>query len=173
MHRWFVALLFASMPPGLMAQPSPTDAPGRAAAVDAIKRVVSDATAGWDGFDASRACAEYSDDAYFFNAFGRQRRGKAAITELITRVLASPGFRAGTKGPLQFVDIDFVAPELVMVHTVQETLGQKQMSGSELGPRRSHIFRLMRKAPAGWQTQSFIVSDERSGGTLPPDDGKD
>jgi uncharacterized protein (TIGR02246 family) len=173
MRTWFVALLFASMPSGLMAQSGPADAPGRAAAVDAIKRIVSDATAGWDAFDASRACAEYRDDAYFFNAFGRERRGKAAITELITRVLASPGFRAGTKGPLQFVDIEFVTPELAMVHTVQETLGQQQMSGSELGPRRSHIFRLMRKTPTAWQTQSFIVSDERSGGTLPPDDRKE
>jgi uncharacterized protein (TIGR02246 family) len=172
MHRLLLALLVASMTPGVMAQGSPANARERAADVDVIKRVVSDATAGWDAFDAARACAEYADDAYFFNAFGRERRGKAAITELITRVLASPGFRAGNKGPLQFVGIDFVTPDLVIVHTVEDTLGQQQMSGAELGPRRTHIFRLMRRVPSGWQTHSFIVSDERSGGTLAPD-GKD
>ena len=114
-----------------------------------------------------RATAEYAEDAYFFNAFGRERRGKAAIQELIGRVLASPGFRAGQKGPLQVTAIEFLTATLAMVHTIEETLGQKQLSGADLGPRRTHIFRLVRKGDQGWQTRAFIVSDERSGGTLP------
>ena len=163
-----LALAFGCVASAASAQPIAA-IHGSAADVGAIKRLVSDATDGWDAFDVERATAEYTEDAYFLNAFGRERRGRAAIKELIGRVLASPGFRAGRKGPLQITSIEFLTPTLAMVHTTQETLGQKQLSGSDLGPRRSHIFRLVWKGDGGWQTRAFIVSDERSGGTLPPE----
>jgi uncharacterized protein (TIGR02246 family) len=135
--------------------------PDRAADVAAITAIVVSAYDGWATFDPVRATAEYAPDAYFFNAFGRERRGRAAIAELIGQVLRTPGYRAGRKGPLKIISVEFPAPTIALVHTLQETLGQQRADGSELGPRRSHIFRMMAKTDAGWQTQAFIVSDER------------
>src|SRR5919106_5237857 len=121
--------------------------------VQQIKQIISEATRGWDEFDLAAATAEYADDASWFNAFGRERHGRAAIQELVGRVLASPGFRAGKKGQLEFGGLQFLRPDLVMVHTTQETLGQKQLGGADLGPRRTHIFRLMQKTGPRWQTR--------------------
>jgi uncharacterized protein (TIGR02246 family) len=154
----------------LLAEPAAVDE--RAADTEQIQQIVSDANRGWDEFDVERAAAEYADGASWFNAFGRERHGKDAIRELIARVLASPGFRAGKKGPLHFEGIEFLDPALAIVHTTQETLGQKQLGGAELGPRRTHIYSLMCKAGARWQTRLWIASDQQSGGTLPPEPGK-
>jgi len=134
-----------------------------------IEQLVSDATHGWDTFNVVAATAEYADDASWFNAFGRQRHGKAAIRELVGRILASPGYRSGKKSELKIDRIEFLRPDLALVHTTQDTLGQRQLDGTEAGPRRTHIFRIVQKSGQRWLTRVWIASDQRDGGTIAPE----
>jgi uncharacterized protein (TIGR02246 family) len=135
--------------------------------VAAIEQIVLSGTMGWKEYDVERATSEYAEDAYFFNAFGRERHGKAAIRELIAGVLESPGYRAGKKTPVEIRSIRFLRPDIAVVHTYWETLGQLNQDGMAVGPRRSHTFRTMVKRHGRWQTDSFVVSDERDGGAPP------
>lgn len=138
--------------------------------VSAIEQVVLDGTMGWKEYDLARATNEYADEAYFFNAFGRERNGKAAIRELIGGVLESRGYRAGKKTPVEIRSIRFLRPDIAIVHTYWETLGQLNQDSATVGPRRSHTFRTMVKRHGRWQTDTFIVSDERDSGA-PPSEG--
>lgn len=162
-----LALLFLSA----HAYAAETQVSGRHAAreVAAIRQTIEHAAQGWVEGDAARAASEYADDAYFLNAFGRERSGRAAIRQFLEQLFASPGFRAGRGGPLNIVSIRFVHPRVALVHVFGETRGQLQADGSQLGARRTHVFRLMRRRGGVWRTDSYIVSDERSGGSLAPE----
>lgn len=138
--------------------------------IPAIEQVVLSGTMGWQEYDPVRATNEFADDAYFFNAFGRERAGKAAISEFIGRVLESPGYRAGKKTPVEIRSIRFLRPDIAIVHTYWETLGQVNGDGTAVGPRRSHTFRTMVKRHGRWQTDSFIVSDERERVAVPSEE---
>lgn len=149
------------------AEPTTISGEHHKADVAAIEQVVLSGTMGWMEYDVERATKEYSDDAYFFNAFGRERTGREAIKELIGGVLDSPGYRAGKKTPVEIRSIRFLRPDIAIVHTYWETMGQLNRDGTTLGPRRSHTFRTMVKRDSHWQTDSFIVSDERDRGAPP------
>lgn len=152
-----------------LAAATPTEISGSHdnADVAAIEQVVLSATMGWKEYDVVQATNEYADDAYFFNAFGRERNGKSAISELIGQVLDSPGYRAGKKTPVEIRSIRFVRPDVAIVHTYWETIGQLGQDNVPVGPRRSHTFRTLVKRDGHWQTDSFVVSDERSDASPP------
>jgi uncharacterized protein (TIGR02246 family) len=166
MRTIFGTLIAAIAAPALAA---PTEISGShdKADVAAIEQVVLSATMGWKEYDVARATSEYADDAYFFNAFGRERNGRAAISEFIGQVLNSPGYRAGRKSPVEVRSIRFLRRDVAIVHTYWETVGQLSQDNTPVGLRRSHTFRTLVKRDGHWQTDSFVVSDERDSGALP------
>lgn len=167
--RMIIATVAALISLPELAAADPTQISGAHADTDvvAIREIVLSATQGWMEYDVERATSEYADDAYFFNAFGRERNGKEAIAEFIGGVLKSAGYRAGKKTPVEVRSIRFLRPDLAIVHTYWETVGQLNQDETAVGVRRSHIFRTMVKRNERWQTDSFIVSDERTGGARP------
>jgi uncharacterized protein (TIGR02246 family) len=169
MHKIFLALMVLMALPEVAAA-EPTEIIGTRADRDvlAIREVVLNATRGWMEYDVARAVSEYTHDAYFFNAFGRERKGVPAIIEFIGGVLQSAGYRAGKKTPVEIRSIRFLRSDLAIVHTYWETTGQLNQDGTAVGPRRSHTFRIMEKRRDRWRTNSFIVSDERSPVTISP-----
>jgi uncharacterized protein (TIGR02246 family) len=169
MRKIFSALM-GLMALSEVAAAEPTEITGSHADLDvvAVKQVVLSATMGWKEYDVARATSEYADDAYFFNAFGRERNGKAAISAFIAQVLKSPEYRAGKKTPVEVRSIRFLRPDVAIVHTYWETVGQLNQDNTSIGPRRSHTFRTLVKQDGRWQTDSLVVSDERNGGALPP-----
>jgi uncharacterized protein (TIGR02246 family) len=169
MRKIFAALIALMALPGI-AGAKPTEITGEHADRDvfAIREVVLNATRGWMEFDVARATSEFADDAYFLNAFGRERKGAPAIKEFIGGVLQSAGYRAGKKTPVELRSIRFLRSNLVIVHTYWETAGQLTQDGTAVGARRSHTFRIMEERRHRWRTNSFIVSDERSTVTVSP-----
>ncbi len=55
----------------------------------AIQKVVVDAMDGWGKNDVEQAIAEYNEDAYWINAFGIEKQGKAEIKKFRRRYFRS------------------------------------------------------------------------------------
>jgi hypothetical protein len=118
MRALVLALVLGCFGSAVSAQPPAARSHGSAADLEAIKLLVSDATAGWDAFDVERA------------------------TVCLLRQASVPGRRGRFRS--------------------------RRLSSSPPLSRGCIRFRKRRKDDAGWRTSAFIVSDERSGGALPP-----
>ncbi len=127
----------------------------------AIQKVVVDAMDGWGKNDVEQAIAEYSEDAYWINAFGIEKQGKAEIKKFLAAIFSQPGFANRKRMPLTIVSIRFIRPDIASVHTYQESTGQLSREGAPIGDRKTHLFRIMTKHNGKWLTDSFQVMDVR------------
>lgn len=144
------------------APPAITGAAHAAAAEAAVRAVVQAANAAWMAGQVDQAMAEYTDDAYWINAFGIERHGRAEIQPFLTRLFANAGFRAATPTtPFTIQAIRFVGPDVALVHVYAASTGQLTNSGQPLGDRKTHVFRMLVRRQGRWLTDSFQVLDER------------
>lgn len=127
-----------------------------------ILTMVAAANLAWETGNAAQAVLEYTDDAYWINAFGIEKHGKAEILPFLTRLFANAGFNAAlpTK-PRATSSVRFISPDVALVHDYAETTGQLTNSGQPVGERHTHIFRTLVKRQGRWLTDSFVVQDER------------
>lgn len=111
--------------------------------------------------DAARAAALYADDADWMNAFGVRRRGRVEIEAWLRRLNESPGYRAGQVTHSTPEEIQFLRPDLAVVHRYLEISGQRSAAGTELPVRRTHHLLVLSKESGRWVIACHYIMDER------------
>ncbi|MDQ6786298.1 MAG: SgcJ/EcaC family oxidoreductase [Acidobacteriota bacterium] len=159
-----IIVLLTVIASSVFAQETPVKIEGKHKIKDeaAIQKVVAYAWNGWSKGEPDQAVTEYTNDAYWLNAFGIEKHGKAEIKTFLTDILARPGFRAGrSQIPTHIVLIRFIRPDVASVQTYSESIGQIDKNGKPVGQRKPYIFRIMTKLKGKWLTESFRVMDVR------------
>ncbi len=126
----------------------------------AIIQAITNWDRGWKEFNAELATEDYADDADWTNAFGRTRKGKTAIREFLTGLFSAPEMRARTSSP-STISIKFVRPDVAVVSSYRETVGQKTASGREYPTRKTHDLRVFTKEKGRWVIVSHLIMDEK------------
>ena len=135
-------------------------APPASTDVERIGAVVDDWNRAWKVEDPVLAASGYSDDAEFTNAFGFHRIGRAEIEAYLTEVFALDFVMAGDSTEVRR-ELEFVRPDVALVHSRVERVGQRVGSGEELAPRRTSHLRVFAKDRGTWRIVSHLVSDAR------------
>jgi uncharacterized protein (TIGR02246 family) len=133
---------------------------GRAEDEAAIGRVLANWDRGWDAFDARLAAMDYADDADWLNAFGRKKKGRAELEAFLAELFVRPDMKAARFATTS-VSIRFVRPDVAVVRTDFEGVGQKTLRGEEMGKRVGHQIRILSKDGGRWVIVSHQIMDER------------
>ncbi len=114
----------------------------------------------WEIRDAGLGARDYADDAEWTNAFGMTRRGRAAIEATLREVFGLPFVVAGESRPTA-QEIRWLRPDVALVVTVVERVGQQSPTGEPLGTRRTTHHRVFVRDRGGWRIASHLISDAR------------
>jgi uncharacterized protein (TIGR02246 family) len=155
MRRFFVMLVVVLWSAGGFAA---DDLPARDRA--AILAAVEDWDVAWKTRDAALAARNYAPDAEWTNAFGMSRRGEVEIRKLLDEVFALPFVMSGESKTVDQV-LRILKPDVVLVVTRVERVGQRSPSGGEVGTRRTTHHRVFQKRGGRWQIVSHLISDAR------------
>ena len=128
---------------------------------DAVTSVVERNIAAFRDFDADRVSGTYADDADWTNAFGVRRRGRADIREFLTNLFARPQFRARAQSGPSEMSVRFAGPDVAIVQTFAEIVGQRGPNNEELPPRKLHRLMVLTKNAGEWLIVSELVMDQR------------
>src|SRR5438874_2047140 len=128
---------------------------------DAVTSVVERNIAAFRDFDAGRVSDTYADDADWTNAFGVRRRGRADIREFLTNLFARPQFRTRAQSGPSEMSVRFAGPDVAIVQTFAEIVGQRGPNNEELPPRKLHRLMVLTKNAGEWLIVSESVMDER------------
>src|SRR5436190_18243751 len=128
---------------------------------DTVTSVVERNIAAFRAFDAGRVSSAYADDADWTNAFGVRRRGRADIREFLTNLFARPQFRARAQSGPSEMSARFAGPDVAIVQTFAEIVGQRGPNNEELPPRKLHRLMVLTKNAGDWLIVSELVMDER------------
>lgn len=126
----------------------------------AIRQAIANWDAGWKEFNAELASQDYADDADWTNAFGRSRKGKAEIQKFLVGVFARPEMRSRRTTP-STVSIRFPRPDVAVVSSTRETVGQKTVGGQEYPTRKTHDLRVFVREGDRWAIVSHLIMDEK------------
>jgi uncharacterized protein (TIGR02246 family) len=128
---------------------------------DAVTLVIERNIAAFRDFDADRVSGTYADDADWTNAFGVRQRGRADIKEYLTNLFARAQFRARAQSGPSEISVRFATPDVAIVHTFAEIVGQRSPNNEELPPRKLHRLMVLTKNAGEWLIVSELVMDER------------
>ena len=126
----------------------------------AIQRAIANWDQGWRDFDARLATQDYSDDADWTNAFGRARKGRVEVEKYLTGLFKTPEIRSRASTP-STVDIRFVRPDVAVVTSSRDTVGQRTESGAEYPTRKTHDLRVMANQNGKWLVIAHLIMDEK------------
>ena len=115
----------------------------------------------WELRDAALGARDYADDAAWTNAFGMARRGRAEIEATLREVFALPFVVAGESRPTAQT-IRWLRPDVALVVSRVERVGQQTPQGVPLGTRQTTHHRVfVRDAAGAWRIASHLISDAR------------
>ena len=126
----------------------------------AIQAIIANWDRGWKDFDAALATKDYATDADWTNAFGRPRKGRAAIEEFLGGQFALPQMRSRVSTP-STMSIRFVKPDVAVVTSDRQTSGQRSASGATYPVRKTHDLRVFMNDQGRWWIVSHIIMDEK------------
>jgi len=115
----------------------------------------------WETKSSQLAAQDYSDDAFWVNAFGARRTGRAEIEDTLSQVFALDFVMAGKSRTVEKT-IRFLKPDVALVESRVQREGQKTGSGEDLGTRNTTHLRVFFKSDGKWQIVSHLISDARS-----------
>jgi uncharacterized protein (TIGR02246 family) len=161
-HLVTIAVLVIATAPLALGQTSNQGArsDGRAEDEAAIRRILANWDRGWDGFDARLAAMDYADDADWLNAFGRKKKGRAELQQFLAELFVRPDMKAA-RFTTTSVSIRFIRPDVAVAYTDFVGVGQKTLSGKEMGKRVGHQIRVLSKEGGKWVIVSHQIMDER------------
>jgi uncharacterized protein (TIGR02246 family) len=133
---------------------------GRSQDEAAIRRILANWDRGWDEFDARLAAMDYADDADWLNAFGRKKKGRAELQKFLTELFVRPDMKAA-RFTTTSITIRFIRPDVAVAYTDFVGVGQKTLSGKEMGKRVGHQIRVLSKEGGKWVIVSHQIMDER------------
>ena len=124
-----------------------------------ISSKIDDWNLAWKIKDHQLASKWYMKDAEFTNAFGHNKIGQVDIENLLKEVF---GLSFVMSGDSKVTNQKFkvIAPNVILVVTTIERLGQKTSQQAELGPRQTTHHRIFKKEK-DWLIISHLISDAR------------
>jgi len=125
-----------------------------------IEQAIENWNKAWQTKDSKLAAQDYSDDADWTNAFGMKKKGRAEIEKVLAEVFALPFVMAGESRTVE-QSVRFLKPDVALVNTRVERLGQRVASGAELGTRQTSHLRVLVKSKGQWKITSHLISDAR------------
>jgi uncharacterized protein (TIGR02246 family) len=153
----FAVLLVLAL---FVALPARAQAASAAADSAAIQGALDNWFRAWEVRDAELGARDYAADAEWTNAFGMTRRGRAAIEATLREVFGLPFVVAGDSRPTA-QEIRWLRPDVALVVTVVERVGQQSPTGEPLGTRRTTHHRVFVRGDDGWRIASHLISDAR------------
>ena len=129
-----------------------------------VEVVIENWNEGWRTKKPALACQDYSDDADWTNAFGMTERGRDAICRRLIDVFSRSLVMAGES---RVVDqaVRFLGPDVAVVVTRIERLGQKTPGGEDVGPRDTRHQRVLHRWEGRWRVVSHLIADMRDPAT--------
>ena len=132
----------------------------RAEDENAIRRILANWDKGWNEFNAQLAAMDYADDADCLNAFGRKKKGRDELQKFLTELFVRPDMKTA-RFTTTSISIRFIRPDVAVAYTDFEGVGQKTLSGNEMGKRVGHQIRVLKKENGRWIIVSHQIMDER------------
>ena len=126
----------------------------------AIMKVLDNSDKGWDERNAQLAAMDYADDADWMNAFGVQVKGRVNIQEFFAGLLQNAAVTAGS-GTKAKTSIRFIRPDVALLYSSFEVIGQKTASGKEMAVRKIHNIRVLTREKGKWLIVSHQIMDEK------------
>jgi len=141
--------------PGIAAPPAAAPAPvkkkkapsaGDEKGVKAAFQALSDA---WATGDATQAAALFTPDSSLINPFGVEAHGISEVEKVVGGDLE---MMKGSQQTFSDFSIHFVLPNLALVDATGTVTGMKNPDGTDVAPHLFHIYAVMVKRTAKWQT---------------------
>ncbi len=126
----------------------------------AIRHAINDWDAGWRTFNADLVSHDYADDADWINAFGEKRKGREQIRAYLAHGFTSPEWLSRHSTP-STVSIRFITPDVAVVNSSRQTIGQKTASGQLFPTRLTHDLRVFVHQNGRWEIVSHEIMDEK------------
>ena len=126
----------------------------------AVEQILEHWNKAWQAKDPKLAAQDYSDDADWTNAFGMKKRGRAEIEKFLTEVFSLP-FVMTAQSKVVEQSIKFIKPDVAVVVTRVERVGQRTPSGEALGTRETSHLRVLMKSGGTWKIVNHLISDAR------------
>lgn len=114
----------------------------------------------WESRDAELGARDYTDDVEWTNAFGMTRRGRAEVEGTLREVFGLPFVVAGESQPTS-QEIRWLRPDVALVVSRVERVGQQTSTGEPLGTRRTTHHRVFVRENDRWRIVSHLISDAR------------
>jgi len=125
-----------------------------------IEKAIENWNKAWQTKNFKLAAQDYSDDADWTNAFGMKRKGRVEVEKVLAEVFALPFVMSGQSKTVEQT-VKFIKPDVALVITRVERVGQKVPSGTELGARQTSHLRVFVKSKEKWKIISHLISDAR------------
>lgn len=125
-----------------------------------VEQVIENWNRAWQAKSAKLAAQDYSEDADWTNAFGMKRRGRAEIEKFLAEVFSLP-FVMAAQSKVVEQSVRFIRPDVALVVTLVERVGQRTPSGEALGTRQTSHLRVLVKSGGSWKIVSHLISDAR------------
>ena len=126
----------------------------------AVEQVIENWNRAWQTKDAKLAAQDYSDDADWTNAFGMKKKGRVEIEKFLTEVFSLSFVMAAQSKTIE-QSVTFIKPDVALVVTRVERVGQRTSSGEELGTRQTSHLRVLVKTQGTWKITAHLISDAR------------
>lgn len=126
----------------------------------AIEQVIENWNRGWQTKDAKLAAQDYSDDADWTNAFGMKKKGRIEIEKFLAEVFTLTFVMAGQSRVVE-QSVRLIKPDVALVITRVERVGQRTPSAEEMATRRTSHLRVLVKSGDRWKIISHLISDAR------------
>jgi len=130
----------------------------------AIETIYQNWYTAWETKDYKLASQDYSDDAIWVNAFGGRCVGRAEIEATLKRVFGMSSVMAGQSATVEKT-VRFIDPDVALVTSRIERVGQKMPTGTTLPTRHTSHLRVFARSDGKWQIVSHLISDARSKAT--------
>jgi len=131
----------------------------------AIQAMLAVSGKGWAARDAKLASSIYAEDAQWMNAFGRRKNGRAEIEEFLKWLFSHPGEKntksANTPDVPRESSIKFIRPDVAVIYSYREVIGQMSDSGKEMPKRKIHVTQIATKERGKWLIANEVIMDER------------
>jgi len=118
----------------------------------------------WRTYDAGKVVAAFSSDFEWTNEVGLRFADKAELRRFLDRTFQDPSFRAGKTGPLVIRSIRVLAPDIAVVSSSEDTIGQiDKATGKAVPALRTNELTVMQRRRGRWLIVRDLTSDESHG----------
>ncbi len=125
-----------------------------------IRKALENWDEGWERFNAQLASMDYADDADWLNAFGVKKKGRAGIEKFLAEIFTRPDLKEA-RFKTTALSIRFISPDVAVVYTDFEGVGQRTPSGKEMAKRQGHQIRVLTLTSDKWLIVSHFIMDEK------------